>query len=204
MDSQIDLLQIKIEQAKAQLPPETLAAIAAVDWKGAIFSLREKRGYNFEQLGELETETELLLCGLVSPKEYPKELEKRMGLGRGATDELVNEMNELVFKKIREEMIKRDQRRRNAGQVIETKVPTPPPAPKTTPQAKTPEILEFHDKPNPIPEVAKPELAGSVLPKIEPKPETKPILEKKLSGAVQNPPKTSSYGGKDPYRLPPE
>lgn len=112
MDDVIDLLQIKIERAKENLPDETSNAIAAVDWKEAILGMREKKGYNFEQLGDLELETELLLCGLLSPKDYPKELERRMRISKADADELVSEMNELVFKKIREELIKNAERKK--------------------------------------------------------------------------------------------
>ncbi len=108
----VDLLQVRIENAKAKLPIETLNAIAAVDWKAAIISLREKKGYNFEQLGDLELETELVLCGLTTPEEYKKELQNRMRLSQAEVDELVNEMNNLVFKKIKEELIKNSERKK--------------------------------------------------------------------------------------------
>ena len=112
MTDTVDLLQIKIEKAKRELPLETVNAIDAVDWKTSILGLRAKKGYTFEQLGDLELETELLLCGLVSPEGYPKELEKRMGISKAAADELVNEMNNLIFKKIREELIKNTERKK--------------------------------------------------------------------------------------------
>ena len=112
MDDIIDLLQIKIEKAKKELSSETLNAIAMVDWKAAILGLRTTKGYTFEQLGDLELETELLLCGLLSAEDYPKELEKRMGISRSAANELVREMNDLVFKKIREELIKNTERKK--------------------------------------------------------------------------------------------
>ena len=60
MANVIDLLQIKIEKAKGELPEETLNAIAAVDWKAVILGMRESKGFNFEQLGDLELETELI------------------------------------------------------------------------------------------------------------------------------------------------
>ncbi|OGI86364.1 hypothetical protein A3A05_00250 [Candidatus Nomurabacteria bacterium RIFCSPLOWO2_01_FULL_41_12] len=112
MDDTIDLLQIKIEKAKAALPAETINATAAVDWKAAILGLRGKHGYTFEQLGDLELETELLLCGLLTPSDYPKELENRMKISRSAANELVSEMNDLVFKKIQAEMIKNVERKK--------------------------------------------------------------------------------------------
>ena len=108
----IDLLQIKIEKAKANLPVETANATAVVDWKAAILGLREKKGYSFEQLGDLELETELLLCGLVSPEKYPQELETRMKISKAEANEMVNIMNEQVFAKIRAEMIKNTERKK--------------------------------------------------------------------------------------------
>lgn len=112
MNNTVDLLQIKIERAREQLPTDTLNAIAGVDWKTAIMRIREKKGYNFEQLGALEIETELLLCGLISPNEYPKEIQNRMNISKAEADELVNEMNMMVFKKIREELVKNTERKR--------------------------------------------------------------------------------------------
>lgn len=105
-DNTIDLLQIKIDEAKAQLQKETQNAINAVDYKAVILEMRKEKGYTFEQLGDLETETELLLCGLVNPEDYPKELENRMYLSKTEVNELVKEMNEKVFAKIKENLVK--------------------------------------------------------------------------------------------------
>ena len=106
MDTNIDLLKIKIDKARSQLSEESRRAIDSVDWKNVILSMRAEKGYSFEQLEDLETETELLLCGLILPEDYPKELEKRLSLPRAQVEALVNEMNEKVFKKIREELEK--------------------------------------------------------------------------------------------------
>ncbi|MDR3519783.1 MAG: hypothetical protein P4L63_02770 [Candidatus Pacebacteria bacterium] len=120
MDENIDFLQIKIEKAKSQLSEDTLNAINAVDWKGTILKLRDKMGYSFEQLGDLETETELLLCGLLRPEDYPKELEKRMRISRTQSNDLVKEMNEQVFAKIKEEMIKATDRKSSLAKQEQT------------------------------------------------------------------------------------
>lgn len=128
----VDVLQIKIDEAKSKLPEETISAIAAVDWRAAILKLRETKGYSFEQLGDLETETELLLCGLVGGKEYAKEIERRMGISRAQVDELVSELNESIFRKIREELIKITENKKIFGKKESVPVmPTPrQPAPK--------------------------------------------------------------------------
>ena len=101
MDDTIDLLQIKIENAKKKLSEDTLKAIAAVPWQAEIIKMRETKGYSFEQLGSLEIETELVLCGLLSPENYPKELENRMKLSKAQVNDLVNEMNKQVFSRIK-------------------------------------------------------------------------------------------------------
>ena len=105
-NNSIDLLQIKIDEAKSELPEETRNAINAVDYKTVILEMRKTKGYTFEQLGDLETETELLLCGLISPKNYSKELENRMHLSKTDVNELVKEMNDRVFAKIKENLVK--------------------------------------------------------------------------------------------------
>src|ERR1035437_3125069 len=111
MDNTIDLLQIKIEKAKSGLPENTLNAINAIDWRGVILAIKEKRRYSIEQLGDLELETELLLCGLSNPKDYPRELESRMQISKMEANELVNEMNNLVFSKIKDGLIKNTERK---------------------------------------------------------------------------------------------
>ncbi len=104
--AELDLLQIKIEKARAALPEETRAAIDAVNWRQALLDIRADRGFNLDQLESLELETELMLVGLINPEDYQKEIQSRMGITAGETTEIVNMMNEKVFKKIREEFAK--------------------------------------------------------------------------------------------------
>lgn len=117
---ELDMLQVKINRAQEELPQETRRAINSVDWRAYILSLREKKGYSFEQLEDLELETELLLCGLLSPENYPTELEARMKIPKPQVDLLVSEMNEFVFKKIKDELIRNTEK----GEMF-IKTPTP-------------------------------------------------------------------------------
>lgn len=181
MQNQADLLQIKIERAKALLPEETVNAIAAVDWRAAILELRAKRGYTFEQLWDLEIETELVLCGLVKPEDYPRELADRMKIGRREANEVVNEMNSLVFEKIKEEMIKNAERKKafskNEG------VPANPPFPEYS--------LERGGNVSTLPrELATPEEGNK-------KEEAHPILIQKIAGPFKNPMVKTDYSLKN-------
>ena len=110
MATQLDMLQIKINRARDALSKATKKAIDSVDWRAFILSLREKKGYSFEQLEDLELETELLLCGLLDPKDYPKTLEEELKLPKAQIDLLVEEMNKFVFEKIEDELIKNTER----------------------------------------------------------------------------------------------
>jgi hypothetical protein len=177
----IDLLQIKIENAKKQLSQETLDAIAAVPWQAEIIKMRETKGFTFEQLGDLEIETELVLCGLLNPKNYSAELENRMKISKGAANELVEEMNKLVFSKIKEELIKITEKKKLFGEK------EAPGKTRDTEQEKITNAQVFKDhgieiinenikETLPIPE--KLELKGEVI---------HPILAQKMSGPVQAP-----------------
>lgn len=154
-----DLLQIKIEKAKAQLPPGALEAINSVDWKAAIAEMVGNKGYSIEQLGDLGLETELLLAGLLSPEDYPKELQNRMGISKAQADELVKEMNEKVFKKIKDRLIENTEQKTpaltreglgedlsNGNNHLETRE----------------EILARIEKPEPVPAIVAQKLSGPV------------------------------------------
>ena len=112
-DTITDPLLLKISEARNNLPDETINAIDSVDWKSAILGMRQKNGFTFEQLGILETETELLLCGLTDPEDYPNEIQNRLGIGEKETETLMMEMNNSIFQKINEEFIKNIEKTKN-------------------------------------------------------------------------------------------
>ena len=99
-----DVLQMEIDKARSNLTLESREAIDAVDWKSIVAGMGKK--YTPDQLENLETETELLLCGLLSPEYYVKELETRMKLPKSEIDILIGEMDKLIFKKIQSVLIK--------------------------------------------------------------------------------------------------
>jgi len=127
MNEDRDILNIKIQEARKKLPETTREAIDAVNWKPSLLGMRQTKGYTFEQLGDLEIETDLVLAGLLSPEQYPKELEKRMGITKDKVKELLHEMNTLVFSRVREEMIKITERSKKptAKMEVQEKLPSP-------------------------------------------------------------------------------
>jgi len=98
-------LQMKILEAKKEMSGKSLAAIDAVNWHQIILGMNTK--FNSEQIDTLQTETELLLCGLVSSIDFPKELETRMMISRAEVEKLLDDMNNQIFKKMQEELEKK-------------------------------------------------------------------------------------------------
>ena len=105
MDKLTDTLDIRIAKAKENLSEESRDAINAVSWKLILSGINN--AYSSDQLESLETETELLLCGLLSTEDYPRELESRMHLNKSEVEILINEIDKLIFKKIQEGLEKR-------------------------------------------------------------------------------------------------
>ncbi len=212
-DTPLDMLQIKIERARDALPKETRHAIDSVDWRAVILSFREKKGYSFEQLEDLELETELLLCGLLNPVDFPKELEERLKMPKPQVDLLVSEMNELVFKKIKDELVRNTERQEI---FIKREAPLPNPLPSGEEKGGG-SIPPIHTILEQTPEISAP--ANQTINKDESK-----VLEKagiditgqKLSGSFQMPTRKTEYAlptfskdkiiktsKVDPYRMDP-
>lgn len=187
MTEPIDLLKLKIEKAKEALPAKTRAAIDAVPWREVVYEMRTKKGLSITQLEDLELETELVLSGLVHPSAYPIELMNRLKISQGETDALVQELNERIFKKIRENLIteihKEELKEKN-------KITTPTNPPITTPTPETPIAIEEKSK-------------DSVL--------IRTILSQKLAGTHASPKVQTEYSlgnmskkeWSDPYRANP-
>jgi hypothetical protein len=188
------MLQIKIERAKDALPKETLKAINSVDWRAAILGMKEKKGYSFEQLEDLELETELLLCGLLLPENYPKELESRMGIPKSQVDLLVSEMNELVFKKIKDELIKNSQREEiftKKNENIDIKTPAGATINKDETGILTKAGIKITDNVDKLP-TTNYQLNDKEIEAPKPQP-VESISAQKLSGSFQIPTTTTEY-----------
>lgn len=196
-----DLLQIKIDKAKMELPIETQNAINAVDYNAVILEMRKTKGYTFEQLGDLETETELLLCGLVSPENYSKELENRMHLTKNEVNELIKEMNDRVFAKIKENLVKNMEGKKMPDSVTnnteEEKINT-----KILNSAGIEIINENKTEPTPKPPIFVQKLSGNVKNEVV---ATEHSLENITKASIPVPQNvTSSKPAVDPYREIPE
>ena len=86
------------------------------------------------QIENLIIETELLLCGLVSTENFPKELETRMLLSKNDVSLLLAEMDKLIFKKMHEGFEKRLNQKKEVEVVYKSKSLTNDPNLVNTPK----------------------------------------------------------------------
>lgn len=177
MENTTDTLQTKITEARNLLSKESREAIDNVNWKLTILGMNKK--YNPDQLENLETETELLLCGILNPEDYPRELENRMNITKEEVNLIVSEMDRLIFKKIQEELEKRINNKEE--------IPLPPYA-KIEEKVETPK------------EVESPKPAEIIIENVPTN-----IIEEKLKSATASDHTVSDYSTPkthDPYREP--
>lgn len=226
MNTETDRLKIKISKAREQLSEETRNSIDSVPWKTFILEMRETKGYSFAQLADLEIETDLLLCGLLSPEQYPKELEARLKISKQETAELVEYMNTRIFKKIREEFVKITEKRK----LITAKPEKASPEAQKTDEhfvtedfrgalknagiellqdhveLETPEQIEKREKtaPNSMPSATVVPPIKILAPTQAKKVSTEYTLNNLSKSEDKKDTKSSYEGGRDPYRIIPE
>ena len=94
--------QILIDEEIKKLPAETRRAFASFDWGNKLNELGKKHGLHIDQLGELYTETALVMIGLVKSDDYLSQIEIRLNLDSEKASALVNDINEQIFKPIRD------------------------------------------------------------------------------------------------------
>lgn len=87
-----------ISKAREQLSNESRDAIDSVNWRQIIAGMNTK--FNSEQLEDLEIETELLFCGLITTEKYTEEIENELKISKEEVAWLINELDRLIFKKI--------------------------------------------------------------------------------------------------------
>lgn len=116
-DKDKDELKEQIAIAKATLSPETREAIDSVDWKSVVVSMRESKKFSFSQIETLGIKTEKVLVGLISGEGYKRELKDKMDLPPDELNKLISEMNDKVFKKIKENLVAKLGEQRNTTEV---------------------------------------------------------------------------------------
>lgn len=95
-----------IEEQMQQIPKEVAEAINQSDWERVVFNIGRKHKLHMDQIDVLSVETILTMIGLVDPIEYVDVIEKRLGLDEEKTMDIVEDVNNQLFYKIRDALKK--------------------------------------------------------------------------------------------------
>lgn len=91
-----------IEDQMRKIPAEVREAIRASDWERTIFNIGREHKLHIDDIDTLSVETILTMIGLEHPKDYPENIQKRIGLKDEELMNIVDQVNERLFSKIRD------------------------------------------------------------------------------------------------------
>ncbi|NVN96661.1 hypothetical protein HXX01_00165 [Candidatus Nomurabacteria bacterium] len=187
----------------AKLPDEVKAAINDSSYQATIYEIGNKYALGIDKIGELEDITTKALVGLLKIEEYESTLKSKLGLSDDKNKEMVAELNEKIFKNIKELM--------KNNPIQKGKVP-PPPYKKTVMGEQSPTVGAPTKREIPKPakitinepintEASKPAIAPIVIKNIEvPKEITSSAANQESSNIVS--PIATKYTSDqvDPYK----
>ena len=159
----------KLDERFNNLSKETKDAIEKSDYQTKIYDIGKKHNLTIYQMGVFGESVINVMLGVILPNKFEDSL-KRLELPEEKTTEIVNDVNEQILRKIREELMK-NINRNNTEKALETKSPD--------------EILQNLE--------SREELLG----KIENPPKTPSILTQKLSGSFSIPKVETDYSLKN-------
>lgn len=176
-------IQKEIQTQLDSLPKKVREIIASIDITNEIANLRSKHHLMLDQIATLELETMLVMIGLEPADNFVKNLESSLKIDESKAVLIANDLNELIFQKIRHAMMEEIGDQKSEGDLDKDKIlaeienPTP-----TFPKA---EIVA-----NSTPKTILPEIAPSqTIQKYTVPTQTQNIVEQKLTKPTHIEPK---------------
>ena len=125
MDPEIEKL---IKEQMEKLTPELRELFTDPSVGEKLINIGNRNSLNVEQLGILQTETYLVMLGLVHPDDYVHELKNSLKIDNLKTSIIASDVNKEIFFAIREklkETYNKTGEERSGGGMIEEKIPRP-------------------------------------------------------------------------------
>ena len=196
----------QISQMYDNLPEDLKDSIFSVDTTSVVNEIGRKYGLAIDKIGDLANETGMVMLGVTHPNEFIGNLADRLEVDKEKARAIAQEINEQIFKKVRESLRKIHNMREEAE---EEPTKGNPLLNKGLPfvQDERTEILKEiekdHTQENLVPEIMK----GSNNPFEEKTKEgvlIAPVEEKKIEALalLPEPEKPKKYQGFDPYKEP--
>lgn len=111
------------------LPEDLKESIASVNDFEIILGIKKKYGLHFDQTGELSDEILLVTIGITPPQEFIRNLQKRLNVPMETAQAIGVEVNEKIFKPVRESLKKIHQMEEDAEQEEQQKETASQPKP---------------------------------------------------------------------------
>ena len=89
-----------------KLPQDIKEAMYGIDSSEAIQSISKKYNLLIDKMGILSEETGLVMLGLTHPKDFISNLAKRLQVDQLTAKSIAQDVNEQIFKKVRESLMK--------------------------------------------------------------------------------------------------
>lgn len=102
----MELTREQLHELLKKLPQDMQDAIFSSEVAEILLSLGKKYGLSLDKVGELSDETENIILGLSHPRDFIPALEKSLGVNREIARQIAQEVNTLVFSRIRESLKK--------------------------------------------------------------------------------------------------
>ena len=95
----------ELEKKYKGLPEELRKALDSTEVYDALRTIVAKHGLHIDQSAVLEDEISLVLLGIVSAYDFTKRIKEGLGLSLTETENIVRDVNEVIFKKYREHLM---------------------------------------------------------------------------------------------------
>jgi len=91
----------QIDALFSELPADVKEAITSVDTMDIINELKEKYKLHIDQIGQLSAQITLVMAGAASPDRFISDIESSMRISKETAQAITGEVNEKIFRTIR-------------------------------------------------------------------------------------------------------
>lgn len=201
-------LKQQFEEQLTYLPAINQQALRSFDWATELVAIGKNYGLHIDELEDLQTETMLLLVGLITAEQYPNEIINRLAISPAEAEKIIEQVNDRIFIPIHDYIVNGGVTQVSTPTTImqsagfemtkdDSPVPTSPdtmirmggttPVTQSIPESKpTPTIttspLQFH----PVAENSTQPIVPEIVAIPVPKPPTLTLSKDKLEQVTQN------------------
>ena len=200
----------QISQMYDSLPEDLKDSIFSVDTTSVVNEIGRKYGLAIDKIGDLANETGMVMLGVTHPNEFIGNLADRLDVDKEKARAIAQEINEQIFKKVRESLRKIHNIREGAEEEQKTEIERHQGPSLMAGQSREDilkEIEKDHSQENLVPDIMKgnanpfeEKMKEGVL--IAPVEEKHYIEESAKTALLPEPEKPKKYQGFDPYKEP--